>query len=460
MSTQRVAAQAVPTAPPTRLRPVARHTAAGPLGLAVIGAHLVAVTWLWAADGVDLTAGLLPALASLGRLVGLWSAVTLLAQVVTMARLPWLERAYGQDTLTRWHRWIGFASFWLLVTHLFAEVLASGGSPVAALWDLTVSMPGVLLALAGFVLIVGIAATSVRAARRRLRYESWHLLHLYAYLGIGLAIPHTIWAGSDLAGRGAITTYAWAVWAITAVALVTFRLLLPWLRALAADLRVVAVEPAGPGALTVTVAGPGLARMRAEAGQFFVWRFRTGPGWTRGHPYSLSAVPTTAGLRTTIGVRGDDGARLAALVVGTRVWLEGPYGRLTTGALGTAPVVAFGAGLGVAPLVGLLADRAPGSGDVIVTRDRTATPLAADVATLVTHHGVRHVALVGPRGADSTWLPAHLAHLGTRGALARLVPDPRRTTAVVCGPSVWARGLAKDLHRAGVEHVHVERYDW
>ena len=54
-----------------------------------------------------------------------------------------------------------------------------------------------LLATAGTALLVMVVVTSVRAARRRLRYESWHLLHLYAYLGVGLALPHQLWTGTD-----------------------------------------------------------------------------------------------------------------------------------------------------------------------------------------------------------------------------------------------------------------------
>ena len=54
-----------------------------------------------------------------------------------------------------------------------------------------------LLAAAGTVCLVMVVVTSVRAARRRLRYESWHLLHLYAYLGVGLALPHQLWTGQE-----------------------------------------------------------------------------------------------------------------------------------------------------------------------------------------------------------------------------------------------------------------------
>ncbi len=52
-----------------------------------------------------------------------------------------------------------------------------------------------------------------KPARRRLRYEAWHLLHLYAYLGVGLALPHQLWTGADFTSSRAATLYWWTEYA-------------------------------------------------------------------------------------------------------------------------------------------------------------------------------------------------------------------------------------------------------
>ena len=140
---------------------------------------------------------------SLGRLAGLVSADLLLVQVFLMARIPWLERAWGQDRLARWHRLVGFTSINLLLAHILLITIGYAGSDrtnvVREAWDLVTTYPGMLLALAGTAALAMVVVTSVKAARRRLRYESWHLLHLYAYLGVGLSVPHEIWTGADFA---------------------------------------------------------------------------------------------------------------------------------------------------------------------------------------------------------------------------------------------------------------------
>ena len=58
-----------------------------------------------------------------------------------------------------------------------------------------------------------VVVTSVKAARRTLRYESWHLIHLYAYLGVGLALPHQLWTGQEFLHSPATTLFWWALWA-------------------------------------------------------------------------------------------------------------------------------------------------------------------------------------------------------------------------------------------------------
>ena len=56
-------------------------------------------------------------------------------------------------------------------------------------------------------------------------------------------------------------------------------------------MRVLEVRPEAAAVVSVTLSGRDLAALGARAGQYFVWRFLDGRGWSRGHPYSLSAAP-------------------------------------------------------------------------------------------------------------------------------------------------------------------------
>lgn len=465
-----------PAAAPVPLRrPVRRAWWDDAVTVVVTASVLVVVALWWSNGGVaDLVAGTGPALTSLGRVVGLMSSNLLLLQVVAMARVPAVERSLGQDVLARWHRWLGFTSVHLLLVH---AVLVTAGYAaldrlpfLRELWSLVTTAPGMLLAAAGTALFVLVAVTSVRVARRRLRYESWHLLHLYAYLGAGLALPHQLWTGQDLSGSPVAAAYWWTLWALALASVLVYRVAVPLVTSRRQALRVTGVVAESPGVVSVHVSGPGLARLPVAAGQFLVWRFRTRAGWTRGHPLSLSAAPTAAGLRVTVATSGDDGPRIAALAPGTRVLVEGPYGRLTPDRRTRPGLVLVGGGLGVAPLLSLVQDAALGGAPTrwpatLVRRTGTdgPHPLQADVDHLVAAGLLRVVDLAGPRSRTGTrWLPEQHGHVAGPEALRLLVPDLDDCDVYVCGAAPWAEAVEADARHAGVPRaaLHVERFTW
>jgi len=173
---------------------------------------LLLVTYWWIADGgvIDL-AHWVSGLTSLGRLTGLWAADLLLIQVLLMSRLPPLEHAFGRDRLARIHRVVGLSSFYLMIAHIVMIIggyaSAQWSAVLSTTWELITAYGGILLAVAGTACLIMVVVTSIRATRRRLRYESWHLLHLYGYLGVGLALPHQLWTGQEFLQSSAATVY-------------------------------------------------------------------------------------------------------------------------------------------------------------------------------------------------------------------------------------------------------------
>ena len=440
------------------------RTAAG----LTLWASLLLVTYWWVADGgvrgMYSAAGVLT---ELGRLSGLVASVLLLAQVLLMARLPVLERAFGQDRLARIHRLVGFTSFDLMLVHVVTVTWGyAGGSltgSVAELWRLTWDYPGMLLAIAGTACLVMVVVTSVRAARRRLRYESWHLLHLYAYLGVGLALPHQLWTGRELTTSAARTVFWWTAWGAAAAAVLVWRLGRPIVLNLRHQLRVTAVVQEAPGTWSVHLTGRRLDALRAEPGQFFGWRFLGRPGWTRAQPYSLSAAPDGRSLRITVAAVGDGSAAVASLRPGTRALVEGPYGRLSPRVRTRRGVALIGAGVGVTPLRSLLEGLPGAPGDLVyVDRCRERPLFEAEVDALARHRGARVIRLVGPRRADDSWLPPLDRPVDDRTALLSWIPDIAARDVYVCGPDAWARLVVRTLSAAGLPdaQLHVESFAW
>jgi predicted ferric reductase len=437
------------------------------IGAATVFSMLIVVA-LWVRNqGIQQLTDAATGLDSLGRLTGLVAADLLLIQVLLMARVPAIERSYGQDRLTRTHRLIGFTSLHLMLAHVvlitFGYAETEHSALVGEFVNLVLTYPGMLLALAGTVALILIAVTSLRAARRRLRYESWHLLHLYAYLGAGLALPHELWTGTDFIGDRAATAYWWTVYAVAAGSVLIFRIGLPLWRSARHRLVVDAVLPEAPGVVSVYLRGERLTELRVRAGQFFTWRFLSGPGWTRAHPYSLSAAPRPDRLRITIKEVGDGSALAAGLRPGTRVLIEGPYGRLTGAGRDRDRITMIAAGIGITPLRALLEELPyrPGEATLIY---RAGTPenfiFRAELDALADRRGVRIIYLPGPRASDGSWAPA--GPDGQEPPLHGLVPDIVGHEVYICGPELWMASAANAARLIGVpeEHLHLEWFAW
>src|SRR3954454_21426102 len=370
-------------------------------------ASMLVVVALWVTGGGlhDVTDPLsADGLTTLGRLTGLISADLLLVQVILMARIPFVEQAYGQDELARRHRLVGFWSFNLMLAHIVLITFGYAGGwallgAVTEFVDLVLDAPGMLLALAGTAALTMVVVTSIRAARRRLRYESWHLLHLYAYLGVGLALPHQLWTGADFLSSPLATLYWWSLWAVPAGAILIWRVVLPLYRSNRHHLMVERVVREGDGVVSVILRGRDLGRLQARAGQFFTWRFLDGPGWTRGNPYSLSAAPTRDHLRITAKDLGGGSRRWSRVSGATRVLIGGPYARRPAGVRPRRKVTLLAGGIGVPPLRALLEELEQGPGDVTLgyrARDADERVLQREIDALVAARGARVYYALGP----------------------------------------------------------------
>jgi len=204
------------------------------------------------------------------------------------------------------------------------------------------------------------------------------------------------------------------------------------------------------------VTGTRLSELRAESGQFFLWRFLTREGWWQAHPYSLSAAPNGGWLRLTAKDLGDHSAGLAALHRGTRVMAEGPYGAFSAHRRTRKRVLLIGAGVGMTPLRALFESLPGAAGDIsLVYRARTADEVIfrQEIDAIAQSRGAQVHYLIGSRRDHPELL--------TGARLSRLVPDLARRDIYVCGPAAMAAATTVALREAGVprRQIHREHFE-
>jgi predicted ferric reductase len=400
---------------------------------------------------------------AIGQLTGLYGTFAVLVEVLLMSRIGWLERHVGFDRLAVWHRWTGFATVVLLIAHTVFITLgyaAEGHQSIfRQLGDFITNYADVLMSIAGLVLFLGVAVTSVRAARRRLSRETWYTVHLYAYLAVALSFAHQLAVGSDFSTDAVARAWWVALYVAVFGAVLAWRVGRPIGFNARHRLRIHAVTPEADGVVSLYITGRQLDRIGVEAGQFFLWRFLTGSGWAKAHPFSLSAAPNARFLRITVKELGDDTRRIQRLRPGVRVFAEGPYGTFTERRRTRRRVALIAGGIGVTPLRALLETLSGGPGDVTMLY-RTATEgdiaFRAELDKLAQRRGVQLHTLVGTEiGDDRT------DQLGVP-ALQALVPDIAQRDVYICGPPAMLTAVGRRLRTLGVpgRHVHFERFDY
>jgi predicted ferric reductase len=442
-----------PAASPTRAHPNAV--------LAAILAGAVACVALWW-HNTPSTSGFGDWLTNAGRITGLLAGYGVVVLVALMARIPPLERGIGADKLARWHAKGGRYTVGLVVAHglliVWGYAVTAHTNVISQTNTLLMSYPDVLAATVGGLLLVGVGISSARAARKRLRYETWYYLHFYTYLAVALAFSHQFATGAEFMNNRAARVAWGGMYATVAAAIMWYRFVVPVRQAFRHQLRVQSVHREAPGVVSVVVTGRHLHELQAESGQFFRWRFLTRGMWWVSSPYSLSAPVHGDKIRITVKALGDHSHALAAVKPGTRVIAEGPYGAMTAALRKQPKVLLIAGGVGITPLRALFQTIPAAPGDLTLvyraSREQDVV-LRRELEQLAERRGAR-LRIVTGRRTDLGRDPLSPA------ALTANVPDLRHHDIYVCGPPGMTGAAVTALRKAGVprRQIHHESFEF
>lgn len=441
-------------------RRLPRLTLAATLAI-VVAANAAVMVYLWlhggGVTGVHADADLWT---SIGRITGLVGAYGAIVQVMLLARLPALERLVGFDRLTQSHRWNGRVTIVLILAHVgfitvgYEEMdRVHLGTEISRLLS---DYPHIVAATIGTGLLLAVIITSFVIVRRRLPYEAWYAVHLTAYAGIVAGYLHQVPTGNELTADHSAKTYWHVLYIVALVLLLVFRVISPLARAAWHGLRVEAVHTEGPGVVSIDIRGRHLDRMRAQAGQFFLWRFLDRGRWWQAHPFSLSRAPDGRSLRITVKGVGAYTRGLAELRPGTRILAEGPFGTFTRHRRRSAGVALIAGGIGITPVRSLLEDLPAEPGELtVVYRALRAGDLVlrSEIDAIARARGAEVHYVVGDHNGDGAGLlsPDHLRSL---------IPDIAERDVFLCGPPAMVDSIRATLRATATprRNIHVERF--
>ncbi len=400
---------------------------------------------------------------SLGMIAGLAGGYMILLQFLLVGRMPWLERAFGLDQLTRLHRKNGQRGIILIMFHVTLIILGysiiSGTGVVSQFLDLVANYEDILSAVIAFLLFLTVAGVSLAIVRLRLKYESWYYVHIFVYLAIALAYGHQFENGGDLLASKFFYGYWVALYVIVFGSHLLFRFIRPVYRFYKHRFFVERINRETDQTISLIIGGKNLEQFPIRAGQFMILRFFTKGRWWQAHPFSMSMMPDGKHLRVTVKELGDFTNDLKNIPIGTKVMIDGPYGVFTSASTTRAKILLIAGGIGITPIRSLAEDLVRQGKDVLLlygNRAEKDIALAGELMGLAADHNNFKVINILSDQPDFS---------GEQGIIdaekiERLVPDLLEHEVYLCGPVPMMNGVVATLQKLSVqdEFVHYEKF--
>lgn len=403
----------------------------------------IQITTLTASDFADIYSQITTA----SRFFALTGSYLSIIGLLLIARISWIENVLGHDRLVTWHRKAMPYALYFITAHILLVTLGYAGTDQvrigSELWTMITTYPWMLPAALGFVLLLVAGVSSYRIFRQSISYESWWLIHLYTYLGVALSFMHQILTGAMFISHPLAKSYWIGLYSLVVVAILYWRILLPFTRSIRHKLQVQKVVVEGAGVVSIYIKGRNIWNLNAQGGQFFSWRFLSKDLWFQSHPYSLSASPSDTSLRITVKALGDSSSELARLKEGTRVFIEGPYGIFkASSARHGRHIVLIGGGVGITPLRAIMEEFPNNTQIDVIYRASTESELVLrkELDEISDRMGARVHYLVGSRST----------HTMSYEYLKKFIPNFQDAEIFVCGPEGLVSAIKKAAKKAGI----------
>jgi len=415
----------------------------------------VLLTFWWLGSGYFLTAGTATLLIALGRLAGLLAEFTIMLQLILISRVPFVEKTYGFDKLNRLHRRVGYSFGASILIHPTLLILGYAKlndlSLVRQLLDFITNWEDVLKAVIGLSILLIVVFLSLPTIRKMFKYETWHASHLFMYVAIFFFFSHQV-NTADVSGG--VAFYYWYIVNFTVFGLlVLYRFLHPFILYHKHKFTVLKVVEETHDVTSVYITGKNMADFKYDAGQYLHVSFFTKKLW-QPHPFSLSVAQNGAYIRLSIKAVGDYTSLTHKLNPGTKVLLEGPFGRFTEKVAKKDKYLFIAGGIGITPIRSMIEYLSPKKKDMILLyANKTAKDIAFkdELQKLPARH-VDILSIEPESGFEKGYIDEE--------KIKRLSPDFIDRDIYVCGPPPMTDSILLILKKIGVpaSQIHFEKF--
>ncbi len=376
-------------------------------------------------------------------------------QLGLTARFRFVTAPWGEDVIYHFHRNISLVALGLVVAHpILIFIMRPHMLWLLKFWE---APPAAVWAAISTYSLIALVVMALWRVQLRLSYELWHWTHIVLSLVAVLAgVVHMVMWGFYLGDP--VKRALWIGLAVFWVALLVYVRAIRPLFVLRKPYKVTDVRQERGSSWTLVMTPDGHSGFRFKPGQFAWLSLWGGAFKLTQHPFSFSgsALAPDGRLEITIRELGDHTRRIREVPVGSRMYIDGPYGAFTSGCPSDMHVLIAG-GVGITPMVSMirtLADQGDKRPVVLLygSRDFESITFREELEALEPRLNLKVVHVL--EKPDEGWT-------GERGfinaeVLKRHVPAPyAEHEYFICGPNVMMDAIETAL--AGL-HVPMSRY--
>jgi predicted ferric reductase len=275
------------------------------------------------------------------------------------ARFRYVTEPWGEDVIYHFHRQISLIAVALVLAHPI--ILFVVRPELLALLNFIQAPWRARFAAVSTYSLIALVLMSLWRAKWNIRYETWHLSHIFlAVVAIAAGLAHMV--GWSFYLGDPWKRALWIGLTVFWVGLLLYLRIVKPVFILRRPYRVAEVRRERGDGWTLVMRPNGHPGFRFSPGQFGWLTAWGSPFKITGHPFSFSssAAVTDGCVEMTIRNLGDFTSAIGDLPVGKRVYLDGPYGAFTIDRNPADMHVLIAGGVGVTPMMSMirtLADR-------------------------------------------------------------------------------------------------------
>lgn len=295
---------------------------------------------------------------SIGQLTGIVGVVLFAISLIFSARIKLYDPLFGGiNRAYIVHAQIGGIALLLLMVHplIISLVLLPSLRQVAAFflpggsWVMNLGIASLLLLMA---LLIVTYYTNIP-------YNVWKKTHQFLGLAFLLGAVHGFYVDSDISRTPILGAYIMVLTILGTISYI-YRTILGKILVKRYPYLVSEVTTRSDNITQISFVPEHTKLMMFEPGQFVFISLRLPGVSSEAHPFSIASVPIPNGFLISIKSLGDYTGALATIPVGTRAYVEGPYGKFSLEKGKKSHMIWIAGGIGITPFLSMAASMPAG----------------------------------------------------------------------------------------------------